>query len=78
MIFYVFRELINFTFFSIGGRGIHLDSVILNVLSWRRTEIILSFLRLYPSTVFGTVVDYEAHSISSMGFFPTVVDIMVF
>ena len=41
------------------------------------TEIILSFMRLHPSTVFQTFVDYDGHSISSKAFLPTVVDIMV-
>ena len=51
--------------------------MILNALPWKRTEIILSFLRLPLSTVFGTLVDYEGYSISSKGFLPTVIDIMV-
>jgi len=34
-------------------------------------------LRLYPSTAFQTLVDYDGYSISSKGFLPTVVDIMV-
>ena len=51
--------------------------LILNGLPWKRTEIILSFLRLHPSTVFEILVDYEGYSISSKGFLPTVVDIMV-
>ena len=41
------------------------------------TEIILSFLRLHPSTALWTLVDYFGHSISSKGFLSTVVDIMV-
>ena len=49
----------------------------LNGLLWRRTEIILSFWRLHPSTVFQTLVDCEGYSISSKGFLPTVVDIVV-
>ena len=36
-----------------------------------------SFLRLHPSTAFQTLVDYHGYSISSKGFLPTVVDIMV-
>ena len=40
-------------------------------------QIILSFLRLHPSTVFQTFVDYNGYSISSKGFLLTVVDIMV-
>ena len=45
--------------------------------AWKQTEIILSFLRLHPSTAFQTLVDYEGNSISSKGYLPTVVDIMV-
>ena len=48
--------------------------MILNVLPWKRTEIILSFLRLHPSTAFRTLVDYDGYSISSMGFLPIVVE----
>ena len=46
-------------------------------LPWKRAEIILSFLRLHPSTAFWTLVDYEGYSIPSKGLLPTVVDIMV-
>ena len=46
-------------------------TVILNVLPWKRTEIILSFLRLHPSTAFLTLL------LTMRGFLPTVVDIMV-
>ena len=48
-----------------------------NGLPWKQTTIFLSFWRLPPSTAFQTLVDYEAFSISSKGFLPTVVDIMV-
>ena len=37
----------------------------------------LSFLRLHPSTAFWTLVDHDGYSISSEGFLPAVVDIMV-
>ena len=50
--------------------------MILNGLPWKRTEIILLFLRLYPSAAFQTLVDYDDYSISAKGFLPTVVDIM--
>ena len=33
------------------------------------------FLRLHPSTAFGTLVNYEGYSISSKGFLLTVVDL---
>ena len=58
--------------------------MILNGLPSKRTEIILSFLRLHPSTAFRTLVDHDGYSISSKGFLPaaaaaakSVVDIMV-
>ena len=41
------------------------------------TEIILSFLRLHPSTAFQILVDYDGYSISSKGSLPIVIDIMV-
>ena len=46
-------------------------------LPWKQTEIILSLLRLHTSAAFWTLVDYDGYSISSMGFLPVVVDIMV-
>ena len=52
-------------------------TVILNGLPQKPTEIILSFLRLHPSTAFQTFVDHDGYSISSKGFLPTVEDIMV-
>ena len=52
--------------------------MILNDLPWKLKEIILSFLRLHPSTAFQTLfVDHDGFSISSKGFLPTVVDVMV-
>ena len=55
-------------------------TVILNDLPWKQTEIILLFLRLHPSTAsdsFFFFFNYDSYSISSKGFLPTVVDIMV-
>ena len=49
-------EPFNFSFFSVTGWGIGLDCVILNGLPWKRTEIILSLLRLHPSTAFQTLL----------------------
>ena len=51
--------------------------MILNGFPWKQTEIILSFLRLHSSSAFQTLVDHDGYSISSEGFLPTVVDIMV-
>ena len=57
-------------------------TVILNGLPWKLAEIILSFLRLHPSTAFRTFLmtismPRNGYSISSKGFLPTIVDIMV-
>ena len=52
--------------------------MILNGLPWKRTEIILLFFEIAPKyCILESVVDYEAYSISSKDFLPTVVDIMV-
>ena len=65
----------NFRFFSISGGDIDLDYC--DVKWFALTEIILSFLRLHPSTALRTLVDHDGYSISSEGFLPAVVDIMV-
>ena len=72
-------ESFNFSFFSISCWGIDLDYYDIEwfTLEMNRDKIILSFLRLHPSTAFQTLVVYEGYSISSKGFLPTVVDIMV-
>ena len=66
----------NFSFFSVIGWGIDLDYCDSEWFALR-TEIILSFLRLHLSTAFRTLVDHDGYSISSKGFLPAVVDIMV-
>ena len=43
-----------FSFFSFTGWGTGLDYYDIEWLSWKQTEIILSFLRLHPSTAFWT------------------------
>ena len=48
----------------------------LNSLPWKRTDIILSFLRLNTSIILGTLVDYEGYSISPEGLLSTVLDTM--
>ena len=65
------------SFFGISGGAQTWITVIFNGLPWKRTEIILSFLRFHPSTAFRTLVDYECYSISCKGFLPIAVDIMV-
>ena len=50
----------------------------LNDLPWKRTEIILSFFEIASKDcISDSFVDYDDYSISSKGFLPTVLDIMV-
>ena len=50
----------------------------MNGLPWKRTEIILSFLRLHLSTAFQTLLlTVMATPFLPKGFLPTVVDIMI-
>ena len=71
----VFTELFNFSFFTITGQGIELDYCDSEsfALEMNRDHSVL--LRLHPSTVLWTFVDYESYSISSKGFLE-VVDIV--
>ena len=71
----VFIEL--FSFFSITGQGIGLDYHDIGWLALESKRSFCRFLRLHPSNVFQTLVDYDRYSISSKRFFPTVTDIMV-
>ena len=70
---YVFIELVNFSFFSINGWSIDLDYCVGNEL---RHSVVFE---IAPNQycIFDPFVDYEGNSISSKGFSPTVVDIMV-
>ena len=65
------------SFFGSSGWYIDLDYCDIEWFALEMKEIILSFLRLHPSTAFWDLVDYKGYSISSKGFLPTVVDIMV-
>ena len=69
---YVFIEPFKFSFFGISGWGTDLDYYDVEWFAGKGTKIILSFLRLHPSTTFWTLVDCEGYSISSKGFLPTV------
>ena len=52
--------------------------MILNGLPWKRTEIILSFFETASKYyISDSLVDYDGYSISSKGFLPTVIDMMV-
>ena len=46
----------SFSFFSVTGWGIDLNYCDIECLPWKRTEIILSFLKLHPSTAFRTLL----------------------
>ena len=67
----------NFTFFSVTGWGIGLDYCDIEWLALETNRDHSVVLRLHPSTAFWTLVDHDGYSISSKGFLPTVVDIMV-
>ena len=74
----VFIELFNFSFFSITGQGIDLDY---HDIEWfalemnRDHSIVFEIASKY--CILNSFVDYDGYSISSKGFLPTVVDIMV-
>ena len=57
--------------------GIEWDYCDIEWFAWKWIEIILLSLRLHPCTTFQTLVYYEGYSLSSKGFLPTVVDIMI-
>ena len=71
------HRTVNFTSSAVLVGAQTWNTVISHGLPWKRTEIILSFFRLHPSTAFQTLVDYDGYSIFSKGFLPTVVDIMI-
>ena len=74
----MFIEQFNFSFFSITGQGIDFDY--LNI-EWfaletnRDHSVIFEIASKY--CISDSFVDHDDHSISSEGFLPTVVDIMV-
>ena len=68
----------NFSFFSIIGQGTDLDYCDIEwfALGTNRDHSVI--FEIAPSNcISDSFVDYEGYSISSMGFLPTVVDIMV-
>ena len=70
--------MINFSFFSITGQGIDLDY---GDIGWfplktnRDHSVVFEIASKY--CILDTFIDYEGYSISSKGFLPAVVDIMV-
>ena len=73
-------EPLNFSFFSITGRGIELDSEYSDT-EWfalemnRDHSVIFKIASKY--CISDSYVDYDDYSISSKGFLPTVVDIKI-
>ena len=71
-------ELFNFSFFSVTGWGIDLDYCDIEWFALemnRDHSVIFEIAPKYCSL--DSFVDYEGYSISSKGFLPTVVDILV-
>ena len=72
------KELFSFSFFSITGRGIDLDyhDIVWFALEMNRDYSVVSETAS-KHCISDSFVDHDGHSISSEGFLPTVVDIMV-
>ena len=78
MVLYVFIELFNFSFFSITGGGIDLDYCDIEWLALETNRDHSVIFEVAPKyCILDSFVDYEGYSISSKGFLPTAVDIMV-
>ena len=74
----MFIEPFNFSFFSITGQGIDLDYCDTEWFALetnRDHSVIFEIASKY--CISDSFVDYDGYSISSKGFLPTVVDIMV-
>ena len=75
---WVFIELFNFSFFSVTGWGIGLgyrDIKWFDLEMNRDQSVVFEIAPKY--CISDCFVDHDGHSISSMGFLPAVVDIMV-
>ena len=74
----MFIEPSNFTFFSITGQGIDLDYCDIEwfALKMNRVHSVV-FETVSKYCISDSFVDHDGYSISSKGFLPTVVDIMV-
>ena len=74
----VFIEPFNFSFFSITGQGIDLDY---HDIEWFALEMNRDYTVIFEIAsqycISDSFVDHDGYSISSEGFLPTVVDIMV-
>ena len=72
------HRTVNFSFFSIIGQGIDLDYCNIEwfALEMNRDHSVI-FEIAFKYCISDSFVDYDGYSISSKGFLPTVVDIMV-
>ena len=72
------KKVFNLSFFSITGQGIDLDyhDIELFALEMNRDHSVI-FEIASKYCISDSLVDYDGYSISSRGFLPTVVDIMV-
>ena len=74
----VFIELFNFGFFSITGWGIGVDYCDIEWFAFEMNRDQSVFFETASKyCISDSFVDHDAYSISSKGFLPTVVDIMV-
>ena len=74
----VFIELFNFSFFSVTSWGIDLDNCDIERFTLemnRDHSVIFEILSKY--CILDSLVDHDGYSISSDGFLPAVVDILV-
>ena len=72
------RVNVNFSFFSVTGWGIDLEYCDIEWFALetnRDHSVVFEIASKY--CISGSFVDYDSYSISSKGFLPTVVDIMV-
>ena len=72
----MFIEPFNFSFFSITGWGIDLNDIEWFALEMSRDHSVV-FETASKYCISDSFVDHDGYSISSEGFLPTVVDIMV-
>ena len=74
----MFIELVNFSFFSIDGWNIDLDYCDIQWFALEMSKDHSVIFKIAPkSCISDYFIEYEGYFISSKGFLPTVVDIMV-
>ena len=74
----VFIELFNFSFFSITGWGIGLYYCDIEWFAWQTNRDHSVVFDIAPKyCILDSFLDYDGYSISTKGFLPTVIDLMV-